>query len=138
MDDKQDAQEFDLAEGIHIRVLDAGLVIVVECQTIQREAIDKLINWLKDRFSGWDAETPWLALYDLSLPGAMVTPYMRAKTAEVNQLRADVGGRVAMVVRRDTTGNLLNMFTQLRPQDQRPLRVWFNRDDALAWLRELL
>ncbi len=133
---EKDIEDVELAEGICIQTMDAGHILIVQCTTIQRDSIDKLITWLKDRFLGWDAELPWLALYDLSLPGAMLTPYMRTQTAEVNALREDVRGRVAMVMRRDTTANLLSMFAQLRENSQRPLRVWFNRVDALAWLRE--
>lgn len=130
--------EFQLTEGVWIHTLDDDRILVVRCSTIQREAVDTLIVWLKERIEQWDAQKPWLAVYDLTLPGAMLTPYMRARVAEINDVRQEVKGRVAMIMRRDTTASLLSMFAMIRTHSSRQLRVWFHRADALVWLRELL
>jgi hypothetical protein len=131
-------QEWELTRGVWIELLDDEAVLAVRVATIERAAIDCLYSWLHERMNSWDERQPWLALYDLTTPGAMLTPYMRRRVIEFAMLRPEVSGRVAFVMRRDATTALFNLVQAGMPTRARALRVWFHRREALAWLRELL
>jgi hypothetical protein len=126
-----------LVEGVTIRLLDDGLLPVITVTTIKRDAVDLLAEWISRRIEHWDPKIPYCALYDLTQPGAMITPYMRKVTAALNDQRQEVHGRVALIMRRDTTASLLSMFTMVRQGSTRELRVFFSVEEGLQWLREL-
>lgn len=132
-----ETRQITLAEGVTIRLLDNGLLPVITVTTIKRDAINLLAEWISDRIAHWNPAIPYCALYDLAQPGAMITPYIRKVTAALNDQRQEIGGRVALVVRRDTTASLLSMFTMVRHGSRRELRVFYSIEEGLKWLREL-
>lgn len=132
------SQEWELTRGVWIELLDDEAILAVRVATIERAAIDCLYSWLRERINGWDEQQPWLALYDLTMPGAMLTPYMRRRVIEFAMLRPEVGGRVAFVMRRDATTALFSLVQAGMPTRARTLRIWLSRQEALAWLREVL
>jgi hypothetical protein len=135
---QSEASEWELTRGVWIALLDEGAILAVRVATIDREAVDCLYRWLMERLTEWDERQPWLALYDLTTPGAMLTPYMRRRIGEFAIQRPEVGGRVAFVMRRDATAALFDISQAGMPARARTMRVWFRRQEALAWLREVL
>lgn len=133
-----DPREQELIRGIWIELLDEGSILAVRIATIERAALDYFYHWIEVRLDGWDERQPWLALYDLTTRGAMLTPYMRRQITAFAMLRPDVGGRVAFVMRRDTTMSLFHLSQVNTATRARVMRIWQDRRQALAWLRELL
>lgn len=135
---ESEPQEWELARGVWIELLDEGAILAVRLATIERAAVDCLYQWLLARLDAWDERKPWLALYDLTTPGAMLTPYMRRRIGEFAIQRPEIAGRVAFVMRRDTTASLFDISQAGMPARARMIRIWFRRHEALAWLREVL
>ncbi len=135
---ESEPQEWELTRGVWIELLDEGAIVTVRIDTIERAAVDCLYRWLHERLVAWCEREPWLALYDLTMPNAMLTPYMRRRVMEFAMLRPEVAGRVAFVMRRDATTSLFNLVQAGMPTRARTLRIWFSRHEALAWLREAL
>ncbi len=135
---QSDPQESELTHGIWIQLLDEGAIVAVRIATIERPSLDCLSRWLEARLSAWDALQPWLAMYDVTAPNVMLTLYMRRRVFEFAVLRPEVRGRVAFVMRRDAATMLFNLLQSGTSRRAREWRVWFDRQQALAWLRELL
>lgn len=135
---ESEPQEWELTRGMWLQLLDEGAILAVRIATIERPAVDCLSRWLEARLNAWEPPQPWLVMYDFKTSGAMLTPYMRRRIDEFVKLRPDVSGRSAFVMRRDAATALFEISQAGGPTRVRTLRVWFDRLQALAWLRELL
>ncbi len=78
-------------------------------------------------------------IMDLSESETVITPYLRSKVKEVNDAYPDVTGFVAVIVRESLLTKAIRLFINremMRGQPSMEAHIFFNRDDALAWLRE--
>ncbi|PJF20882.1 MAG: hypothetical protein CUN56_13940, partial [Phototrophicales bacterium] len=92
---------------------------------------------IKDLITGWeDTNKPYLVLYDFTDPKVSFTPYVREKSAELTTLRPEVTGRIAVVLSRGAINFLVMLFAQLRPRAARQIKIFFDKESALAWLND--
>jgi hypothetical protein len=125
-----------LAEGIRYRLSDSDQILLFWIETTQQAAIDAWYGFLHQRLSQNAPDTPYLVLYDLTHAEVGLTTYMRKKAAEIHDLRPDVKGRIALVLRPTPTNALFRFFIATRQGVSRPARIFFDTNAALAWLRE--
>lgn len=98
--------------------------------------MDGLYVWIHDRINRWDANTPYLVLYDMRAEGVNLTPYMRAKASESHDLRQEVRGAIAVVLVQDPFTLIMSLFARLRRNKSREVQLFFSMEEGLAWLRE--
>lgn len=86
------------------------------------------------------AKDVMLMACDLSDKSLTLTPYIRTRTIQLTQLRPELQGRVAVIVARNLTGQLLKTFMWLlnSTRGNRQRRVFFTQAEAVQWLEECL
>lgn len=99
--------------------------------------------WVADailQFSLYQPGQTYAVLYDFSHPNAVLTPYARSRALEIARLvPKNTMNYAALVVRGGIIGQAYQLF--VRGAGNAPhlqTRAFFNRDDALKWLRERL
>jgi hypothetical protein len=127
-----------LAEGVRYGFSDSDKLLLFWIETTQQAAIDAWYAFLQHRLSQNAPDVPYLVLYDLTHPDVGLTTYMRKKASEINDMRPDVKGRIALVLRPTPTNALFRFFIATRQGVSRPARIFFDANAAQAWLRELL
>ncbi len=78
-------------------------------------------------------------IHDFSQSRVVLTPYAREKAKIVNSTHPDAKGYVAVILQRTVLSSALSLFLKqdlLRRQPNIINRIFFNREDALAWLRK--
>lgn len=130
-------EENSIADNLTYHTIENGSITVVTIKTVLRESVDAWSKWTYDRIANWqDNKKPYLVLYDMTYPNVSFTPYMRGKATETNDLRQDVKGKIALYLTRSTLATLMSLFARLRRSSSRQLRIFFNYDEAVAWLKE--
>ncbi len=105
--------------------------------SVSRQAIDAWFAWISEIVRNWDPVIPYRVLYDLTDNAVSYTGYMRVQALKVNEMRPEVKGRIAIYMRRDANATIVSLVGRVRSKSPRPFRVFYNKDEALAWLREL-
>lgn len=78
-------------------------------------------------------------IHDFSQSQVVLTPYAREKAKLVNDTHPDAKGYVAVILQRSILSQALRLFLNhdlLKRQPNITNRVFFNREDALDWLRQ--
>lgn len=125
-----------IAEGCAYYHTPDGIAIV-DIDSVRRGVVDSLYAWIHDRINRWDANTPYLALYDMRHESVNLTPYMRAKASESHDLRQEVKGAIAVVLVQDPFTLIMSLFARLRRNKSRKVQIFFSMEEGLAWLREV-
>jgi hypothetical protein len=122
-----------IAPGITLEWLCDGRIPAFTMKTSARASIDAWIEKLKEVGKEWPAGQPFLSLQDISDKNVGATPYFRARIEEMPTWRPQqVEAHVALIVPRSIQGRLFQMFLQARKGE--PVRIFFSREDGLAWL----
>jgi hypothetical protein len=88
---------------------------------------------------GWPAaDRPLLGLYDLTYDTIALSPYVRAHSEALRNLRPEVEFRVALVLRSPLAAQIGQLFVRLNSRPNLVVRTFGSRDDALDWLRHQL
>ncbi len=132
-------QPESLTPGVTCEWLDDRQIVVYTIATVARTAIDVLLERMKAVLRDWPTDRPYLALYTLgtsspSQPGGP-TPYIRERFREVPQMRPEIEAHIAIISTRSFQGQLVRLYTQARGN---AARIFFSREEGLAWLREFL
>ena len=128
--------------GISRSWLDKGQIVVIKTEgDMSRNAINTWASLLILTIQDWDKEKPLAALHDLSHPNQGLTPYARERTAELlKQLPNTRQNYSAVVLPQSFMFRIVEMFirTPIFRHPCHEIRVFTNRETALAWLREKL
>jgi len=129
-----------IAPHVTLERLCGGRIKVLTVTSIDFETIDIWAETVNDLVRELAPGEPYLAVHDVSAPHLSLTPYIRRKAQEIFSAHPNAYGRIAVVVQRGVAGVMMQLFVNhlLRVVTGRPLRVFFNREDALVWLEELL
>lgn len=129
-----------IAAGVVSQTLDQGRIIVFCFSDVAVGAIDAAADALSDLMRRCDeSNRPLHLLLDLTQPGVIVTPYARECAAALACSRPRLRGRVALLAPEGTpVAHQLERFLRSLAYHYRERRLFFDRDAALAWLRETL
>ncbi|RMG70174.1 MAG: hypothetical protein D6711_17990 [Chloroflexi bacterium] len=127
----------EIAPGILTETIEDGKIHIITIKSITRPSVNAWAQHIKDLITGWeDTNKPYLVLYDFTDPKVSFTPYVREKSAELTTLRPEVTGRIAVVLSRGAINFLVMLFAQLRPRAARQIKIFFDKESALAWLND--
>ncbi len=116
-----------------------GRIGVLTVTSIDRQSIDLWSETAIRLLSQRVPDQPHLVVHDVSGEGLALTSYIRKKAQETVGHYPDAPGRTAIVVRRGAAAILMQLFINhlVRVISGRPTRVFFSRDEAINWLKEL-
>lgn len=127
-----------VTSGVSYQWLDEKRILKFVLRDVSRDTIDKWYSLLFDLIKNWPAEQPYLVLYDMRQENVTMTPYLRQKASEMNELRQEVKGRIAVVLQPNMTVYLLRFFVRMRRRSSRVTSLFLSEEAALQWLRETI
>lgn len=110
--------------------------------TVTDTSLDTLETWAqtcRELLLEWPAHQPLLLLHDYSQVDVIISPYIRRTSEELMQIRPELPGKVAVVLTKTIVAQIAHaalntLWKQGLKARQR--RVFFDREDGLAWLLE--
>ncbi len=126
--------------GVTLEWVHDRQMALLRLTSISFEAVDAWVDTILQLLAHQSDDHPYLVVYDLSDPQVTLTPYVRARTQEVARAFPEIKGRVAVLSPRGGAGRLLKLFVNqvMRIDRGRQMQVFFTRENAVAWLAELL
>jgi hypothetical protein len=106
----------------------------VELLAVNRDTLDKWINLSAEIRRNWDNTKPILACVDITKTNLTFSPYFVQRGRELMQINPEAISYIAWVVRRDWLGRVFESF--LRSQKKATFRIFFERKEAIDWLRK--
>lgn len=128
-----------IIDGLYVNHVDDGQILVCTIENLPRSVIDAWIEICDQDMQKCLAEKrPVLILQNLSNSRATQTPYSKERGEELTESYPELTGRIAFVMPDTSDNQRLKLFVQRQPHQYRERRIFFNHDDAIAWLREIL
>src|SRR5512142_1322614 len=124
-----------VAPGITSEWLDNRQIVVFKLGSVARPSIDALLNHIRTILSEWPSDRPYLALYVFGDATTGPTPYIRERFRDIPQWRPELEAHIAFITARTIQGQLVQAYVRTRGN---AARIFFNRDEGLAWLRGFL
>lgn len=127
-----------LADGVVSETTDAGELVTFTFTDLDVSTVDQTIAALEDLMRRCDdAGRPLHVLLDLSQPDLILTPYARDQMAALTRTRPRLRGRVALFAQAGTSiAHRIDRVLRSELYHYRERSLFFDREQALAWLRE--
>jgi hypothetical protein len=113
-------------------------IVIYTVRDMSRGTIDAWSRLILDTIEAWPTGQPFLAVFDLNFPEASLTPYIRDRLGEVMDSQHDLNGRTALVMRKGFLVSLAQIYLRNRKPGKRERRIFFSREEGLAWLAQAL
>jgi hypothetical protein len=112
---------------------------IVKCTLFDpsRESIDTMTDALVTIYRHWPDGKPFLALYDFSHGGILMTPYFRQRGNDLIEAASHLSGRYAVVLDDTLAGHAFAFFVKRILTYSLPNLengVFYALDNAVAWL----
>ena len=127
-----------LSAGITLERLHDGQILVFTITDVSRMTLDSWVNAIKSNTAGWRDDQKYFALNHFDGKNVSLTPYLRAKIEELADWRPAQRGCVAMVLPRTFFAKLMTLFLPAMKSQNIQSRLFFTRDEGLAWLEKSL
>ncbi len=115
-----------------------GKIFAIAVKEGTRLALDAWYNQVAEVVRQWPASQPLLLLHDFSQTNASMTPYARARSQELMELRPELGGRSAVILARTPFWSLVQLLLRSQRSGLRARQVFFSRQEGLTWLERAL
>jgi hypothetical protein len=125
----------EIASSVYFEEIDNQNILIITVETTNRASIESWANWITSRIHSWDEHKPYLVMYDLTHPKAVFTPHMRQASEKAFSSKQAVTGRIAVLMKKDIRAQFISIFVRMLPKRAREARIFFDREEALAWLR---
>ncbi len=125
-----------LATGVTKETLEDGKILLFKVETVNQSSIDAWYAELHQLIANWSADQPYLVIYDMTHPAVTLTPYMRKKAAEINGLRQDVQGRIALILKPNPFTYVFRFFLKSLRGKSRTTAIFFERNHAINWVSQ--
>ncbi|MBI5930929.1 MAG: hypothetical protein HY862_16585 [Chloroflexi bacterium] len=134
---KRTTQSEYVAPGVARRWLDGGLIVWFSIESVDRNVIDAWGRGAEEAIMNWPADRPFLTVQDFSnCDGLALTPYIRKKGEYLANLRPELPGRNAVILRRSVAAQAVKMFLMAMKDKRRERRLFFSTPDGIEWLRQ--
>ncbi len=124
-----------LSQAVTREWLYDGQIVVYTLADVRRESVDTRVNAFQADMGVWPADRLFRVMHDFSTPGAVATPYSRARAQEIIDLRPEIRARVAVILSGTVFNRLIHLFlNRQRSSTTRIRRTFMSREQAIAWL----
>ena len=113
--------------------LEDGRIAVFRITDSTRVDIDAAKQIMTRTIEEWDETRPYTAIYDLTNPNLIVSPYTQKMMKEVRLIRPTLSGYVAVVVPRGLITSILKLFIRTT-RGTRQISLFFTLEQAVDWL----
>lgn len=116
--------------------LDDHRIVVFKATQTTRQVVDAWIDTVKLVMAEWPSDHPYLVIHDFREGNIALTPYARARAAELIPIGVHVPGYAAIVLPKSFVAQIIRIFMQNRKSGGIENRLFLNYADGLAWLRK--
>ncbi len=109
-------------------------IVVYTVRDTTRATVDICYDQMSKTYQEWPADRIYLGLNDFSGKGSVLTPYVQKRLRDLQAVRPDLHGYVAIVMPQGLLGQLVRLFVRANPAPVRKYNVFFSRTDGLRWL----
>ncbi len=135
-------EKVEVMAGIVLEWLDDQRIYGFTISTGKRAALEKYLETGLSIINAWPENRPYLTLQDVSHPDTGFSPVLRQIAEKFLQVIAEKGleGRIAGIISRGFAGHLIQLFVRaFGPKVPGvEIRMFFEREKAVHWLREKL
>ncbi len=131
----------EIAPGLTQEWLHGGRVEFFKLTDATRESIDAWIDTALETLAQWPANRPYYGLVQMSLSVAhvvIVNGYARQRIEELLPAFPSVNGYQAILLPRTVMKNVAGFVQRLFEESNRPPHLFYDMDNAFAWLDEQL
>lgn len=129
----------ELVSGLYVERVDDGQIVIFTILKMVRTVVDAWIDACNEEMRICLEQGRNLSiLQDLSDRHVTQTPYSRERGQDIVDAYPDLTGRIAFVLPDTPDNQRIRLFVQRQEHQYRERKVFFSRDEGLAWLREAL
>jgi len=126
-----------ITDGVTLEWLDDEQIAVFTLTSVKRDSLDLWVEATMEIASTWDRDKPCLIMHDSSKQANGLTPYMRARLKEFDNLQPNtkLSTSIAIILPSSPFTHLVTLL--LREYKTGPrieLRLFHRRSDGLKWL----
>ncbi|HLY26399.1 MAG TPA: hypothetical protein VKQ72_08675 [Aggregatilineales bacterium] len=121
-----------ISPGFKIKWLFNQRLLYVIGDSSQRADIDLWFKFMSTVIRDWPNNYTYLAVQDLSSPKFSLTPYAQSRASKTYEVRPTLTGRVAILMPRNFTGQMLQLFMRTQRRNHFETRFFTKPGDALA------
>ena len=126
----------ELGAGVTFQWLHDGKIIAITSENSSRVAIDAWADKLIEVIHSWPVDQSMLVLADISRGKNAQTPYLRARSQELMEVRPEVTLVTAMVMPHSILAQLMQIALRTSHGSNVKMQLFFDRERALRWLME--
>ncbi len=129
-----------IVPGLTLEWLYGGQIAILTLTSLAFEAIDAWVETAVGIVKSRPPGQPHLVIHDFSSDNLSLTTYLRRRMQDAASAVPEAAGRVAVLVPGGLTGVMARLLVNnLMPLlTGRPLRAFASREEALAWLVEMI
>jgi len=123
-----------VAPNITLEWVHDGQIAVFEIRTVSRDSFDGWFQTVTKLMDTWPVDRPLLTVQDNSYPGAAFTPSLREHSRQIANRRPEVTMHTAVVLSKTLVVQFVEFFLRTMQKPNRQTRIFYNRENAIAWL----
>lgn len=131
----------EVAPGLTLEWLYENRIVVFTLSSAERPTIDAYVEWNIAVMRGWPKARPYLTM-QAATPDFTLTPYMSRRALLILNTFRELGlkGRNAVIIPHKRVAQILQLLIQARRGlvPNLKARAFYDRDQGLTWLKELL
>jgi hypothetical protein len=127
-----------LGPGVTLERLAEGQIFVFTLSDVSRPTIDTWVAAVKNVTAGWPRHRPYFALNHFAGKNVSLSPYLRAAIKDLATYRPAQSGFIAAVLPRTFFAQLMTLLLPAMNRGNMISRIFFSREEALAWLEKAL
>src|SRR4051812_46322856 len=127
--------EINTDKDTALEFIENGTIALITMRGISREEIDEWFNTTVKVFTEWPDDKLILIIHDASNKRVTLTPYLRGRINDLYKLKLEKRGFGAIILPKSVPTQIIQVFLRYIKTDPLVTRVFFSKDDAIAWLK---
>ena len=113
-----------------------GRILCYRLEDTTTLTVDAWATDLTQELEAWPLDRPWRLLLDIRLNGNIVSTYALRRAREIARLRADLPGRLAILIGSRLAAQIISIALRGAPNSFRQRSFFASEALAVAWLLE--
>ena|SRR5437762_2535167 len=110
-------------------------IVVYKATASSRQVVDTWIESVKQVMTAWPKTQPYLVIHDFRDNNIALTPYARARAAELIPIPVGVPGYAAILLPKNFVATIIRLFMRHQKSGGIDNQLFFDYDEGLAWLK---
>jgi hypothetical protein len=125
-------------EGATLELIENETIGLITMRSITRATVDEWFDINVKLLTTWAKDKPYMVIHDASDRRVTITPYMRARVNDLYKMNLRKDGYAAVILPKSITAQVIQVFMRYLRTEPMIVQVFFNREDAVAWLKRIV